>query len=255
MATRALTEVMTSSPVHRRILIATLGPGSLEGLASALVGAGHSVTVLADSSAHDQEAASAVQHFTWNPATRASAQQSVDAAVAASGEPDLLVLRVLPDAASLGREVVQTDDVQWRAICGSTMLQLMHLLQCLAAPLQRQHAAIVFVGPSLSLVGAAGLAGLVALLESQRGLVKSLARQWGKHGVTVNWLALDARELWPDFDRFRLPARTEAVPVALGRRPDAASDLGGVVDFLGGNAGRVVTGATIALDGGEWMVP
>jgi 3-oxoacyl-[acyl-carrier protein] reductase len=255
MATRAPKKAMKPPLVHRRILIATLGPGSLEGLASALGAAGHSVTVLADSPVHDQSAPLTFQHFSWNPATRASTQQSVDAAVAASGEPDLLVVRVLPDAASLGREVVQTDDDQWRASCGTTMLQAMHLLQCLAVPLQRQHAAIVFVGPSLSLVGAAGLAGLVALLESQRGLAKSLARQWGKHGVTCNWVALDARELWPDFGSFRLPTRTEAVPVALGRRPDAAADLGGVIDFLGGRAGRAVTGATIALDGGEWMVP
>jgi NAD(P)-dependent dehydrogenase (short-subunit alcohol dehydrogenase family) len=128
-------------------------------------------------------------------------------------------------------------------------------LQSLAGPLQRQRAAITFVGPSLSLVGAAGLAGLVAFLESQRGLAKSLARQWGKHGVTCNWVALDARELSPDFGRFRLPTRTEAVPLALGRRPDAAADLGGVLDFLAGSAGRVVTGTTICLDGGEWMVP
>ena len=246
---------MTSSSLHRRILIATLGPGSLDGLAAAMAAAGHSVTVLADSPAHDPAAASAVRHVSWNPATRASTQQSVDAAIAAAGEPHLLVVRVWPGAASLGREVVQHDDVQWRESCGGTMLQTMHLLQCLAAPLQRQCAAIVFVGPSLSLVGAAGLAGLVALLESQRGLAKSLARQWGKHGVTCNWVALDARELWPDFGSFRLPARTEAVPVALGRRPDALSDLAGVLDFLGGSAGRVVTGTTITLDGGVWMVP
>lgn len=246
---------MLSSPVHRRILIATLGPGSLDGLASAMAASGHSVTVLSESSAHDPAAASAVLHVSWNPATRASTQGSVDVAIAAAGEPQLLIVRVLPGAASLGREVVQQDDVQWRETCGGTMLRTMHLLQCLAAPLQRQQAAVVFVGPSLSLVGAAGLAGLVALLESQRGLAKSLARQWGKHGVTCNWVALDARELWPDFASFRLPARTEAVPVALGRRPDALSDLGGVVDFLGGSAGRVVTGATITLDGGEWMVP
>ena len=65
----------------------------------------------------------------------------------------------------------------------------------------------------------------------------------------------DAENFWPDFGSFRLPARTEAVPVALGRRPDALSDLAGVLDFLGGSAGRVVTGTTITLDGGEWMVP
>ena len=113
---------MTSS-VQRRIMIATLGPGSLGGLASAMATAGHSVTVLADSPAHDQVAAPAIQRFSWNPVTRASTQHDVGAAIAAAGEPHLLVVRVLPAAASWGREVVQHDDVQWRESCGGTMLQ------------------------------------------------------------------------------------------------------------------------------------
>ena len=51
------------------------------------------------------------------------------------------------------------------------------------------------------------------------------------------------------------PALIEAVPVALGRRPDAGGDLAGVLEFLACPAGRNVTGATLCLDGGEWLTP
>jgi hypothetical protein len=47
----------------------------------------------------------------------------------------------------------------------------------------------------------------------------------------------------------------EAIPVPLGRRPNASEDLAGVVEFFTGSAGRALTGMTITLDGGEWMLP
>ena len=43
--------------------------------------------------------------------------------------------------------------------------------------------------------------------------------------------------------------------VALGRPLNLASEIAPVLEFLGGAAGRVMTGATLMLDGGEWMVP
>jgi hypothetical protein len=43
--------------------------------------------------------------------------------------------------------------------------------------------------------------------------------------------------------------------VALGRGPALDDGVAGVVDFLGGPAGRALTGATLVADGGEWMVP
>jgi NAD(P)-dependent dehydrogenase (short-subunit alcohol dehydrogenase family) len=246
---------MTSTSTQRRVLIATLGAGSLSGLAKSLAATGASVTQLSDSPQRREQGSTAVRHVAWDPSSRASTEQNVSAAIAAAGAPDLLVVHTLPHASLTGGEAIEHDDAQWRKACGTAMLQTIHLLQSLAVPLKSQHAAIVFVGPSLSLVGCAGLAGLVTLCESQRGLVKSLARQWGKHGVTCNWVALEARELWAGLGQFKLPVRMEAIPVALGRRPDTVRDLAGVVDYLAGDAGHAMTGTTLCLDGGEWMVP
>jgi 3-oxoacyl-[acyl-carrier protein] reductase len=247
----------------RRVLLATLGIDSLDALAVALAAQGEQVAVLAEAAEPTSPEETlrippgigTVRRFQWQCATREATQQSVEVLLAQAGEPTQVVVHALPSAALAGGAVVEHDDAGWHAACGAAMLQSLHLLQVLAPALKTRRASIVFVGASLSLVGAERLAGLVTLLESQRGLMKSLARQWGRHGVTCNWVALEARELWPGFADFKLPMRLEATPVALGRRPNAGPDLAGVLDYLASPAGRAVTGSTLCLDCGEWMVP
>ena len=245
----------------RRVLLATLGHGSLDRLAAALARQGAEVSVLTQGTSPGSDphpvmhGSSALRATSWDATSRATTQRSVNTLLQQSGEPTQLVVLALPAAAVVGSTVAEHDTPDWRAACGAATLQTIHLLQTLAPALKAQRASIVFVGASLGLVGSERLAGLVSLLESQRGLMKSLARQWGKHGVTSNWVALEARELWPGFADFKLPMRLEAIPVALGRRPDAGADLAGALDFLASPAGRVVTGTTWCLDGGEWMTP
>ena len=49
--------------------------------------------------------------------------------------------------------------------------------------------------------------------------------------------------------------RESAVSVALGRAPDPRTEIAPTLAFLASKAGRAMTGATLMLDGGEWMVP
>ena len=259
-----MTAPAAPSPLDtRRVLLATLGVNSLDALAVSLAEQGSRVAVLAQGTepASPGDAAGSppgsgdVRKFHWECETREETQRSVDVLLAQAGEPTQLVLLVLPSAALSGSALVEQGDADWREACGAPVLQTIHLLQGLAPALKARCASIVFIGASLGLLGAERLTGLVALWESQRGLMKSLARQWGKHGVTCNWVALEARELWRGFANFELPRRLEMIPVALCRRPNAGTDLAGVVDYLASPAGRAVTGATLCLDGGEWMVP
>lgn len=249
------------SSARRHVLLATLGEARFDALASVLRGQGADVSVLSPldrplgKGAALEPQMPQVHEVRWDASSRETTLRSVQDLLRASGAPSQLVVHALPAAALAGLPVADQDEHTWHAACGAVALQVMHLLQALAPELIAQRASIVFVGPSLALVGAERLAALVTLLESLRGLMKSLARQWGAQGVTCNWIALEARELWPGFSGFKLPCRLEALPVALGRRPDAGADLAGVLEFLAGTAGRNVTGATLCLDGGEWLTP
>ena len=111
------------------------------------------------------------------------------------------------------------------------------------------------LAPSLSLVGCRELVALSTALEGQRGLMKSVARQWGGTGVTLNWIAAAPRALNAVFDAAPLASKPDAVTVALGRAIDPCKEITPILGFLASEAGRTITGATLTLDGGEWMVP
>ena len=181
----------------------------------------------------------------------AQAQQQV-------GPPMQVVVSAIPRLALNAQDICTLSEAHWRAACGAAMKSLLSALQAAYTAFTQTAArggSVVVVGPSLSLAGAGRLVALSTAIEGQRGLVKSTARQWGQRGITVNWIAAAPRALSPLFDELPLPVKPDAVMVALGRPLDLASEIAPVMEFLGSAAGRVMTGATLVLDGGEWMVP
>lgn len=178
----------------------------------------------------------------------------IDAVIAASGVPELVVLNVVPTAAMRVASIDVTTEDDWRGASMEGLRTTVRILQALGPHLKPRGGAIVFVAPSSSLVGTRDMIGLTTLLEGQRGLVKSVARQWGASGVTLNWIAAAPRALAP-FEGVRLAAKPDAVSVALGRAPDPRTEIAPTLVFLASKAGRAMTGATLMLDGGEWMVP
>ncbi len=90
---------------------------------------------------------------------------------------------------------------------------------------------------------------------AQRAMAKSLAREWGPFGITVNCIApvAETPAIASAFDqvpelRSSIEARTP-----LGRIGDPESDIGGVVAFLLGPDAAYVTGQTIVCDGGSFL--
>lgn len=89
---------------------------------------------------------------------------------------------------------------------------------------------------------------------AQRALAKSLAREWGPDGITVNCIApvaetpslTTAFEHNPDL-RTRLVGRTP-----LGRVGDPEHDTGALAVFLASDAAAYITGQTIVCDGGSF---
>ena len=236
----------TSVTPHRSLdgelaLVVELGLPLLSGIVEGLEDAGAEVVALSD-------------------ARLAGPQDEVDAVLAAALGPDrapaLVVLSLLGEATTALRPLSDTDLDAWRAGASDPIRVAMRVLTALGRRMKPAgRGTILFLAPSLSLVGGAGMVALSTALEGQRGLMKSIARQWGSSGVTVNWAAAAPRALSAHFDAADLAAKGDAVPVALGRRPDARAEIAALASWLAGPAGRGVTGATLMVDGGEWMVP
>jgi NAD(P)-dependent dehydrogenase (short-subunit alcohol dehydrogenase family) len=89
---------------------------------------------------------------------------------------------------------------------------------------------------------------------AQRGLVKSLAREWGPAGVRVNCLAplalTPALERAIALDDTLLPRISALVP--LGRFGDPVNDIGPAAAFLCSDEARYVTGQTLIVSGGRY---
>jgi len=188
-------------------------------------------------------------------ASRAALEQAFATARELAGDASQVVLSALPHAALQAQDIVSSSDDTWHAACGAAMKSVLYGLQASHARMARRGGSVVVVGPTLSLAGAPQLVALSTAVEGQRGLVKSTARQWGTLGMRVNWVAVAPRALAPLFDGLSLPVKADAVPVAMGRAPDLGREIVPVIEFLGSAAGRVMTGATLVLDGGEWMLP
>ena len=85
------------------------------------------------------------------------------------------------------------------------------------------------------------------------GFTRSLARELAPHGVTVNAVcpgAVDTRVL----ERMSEEAVAElksAIPMRRLARPE---EIGRVVLFLAGPDSDYITGQSIVVDGGQWML-
>ncbi len=111
---------------------------------------------------------------------------------------------------------------------------------------------ISIVGDS-SRVGESGLALVAAARAGTIALMKSLAREWGRSGVTANSIALGLIETahdkaWVDENRDKL-VKAYAI-----RRLGLPSDVAPLVALLASDAGSWITGQAISVNGGYSMV-
>jgi len=111
---------------------------------------------------------------------------------------------------------------------------------------------IIFIG---SVVGLLGSPGQMVYASTKAGLIgaaRSLAREVGSRGVTVNVVApgyVDT-DMTNDLDEARKDMITSSTPLG---RTASPSEIAGVVRFLASDDASYITGAVIPVDGGLGM--
>jgi NAD(P)-dependent dehydrogenase (short-subunit alcohol dehydrogenase family) len=110
---------------------------------------------------------------------------------------------------------------------------------------------LINISSQMGHVGGVDRAVYCATKHALEGMTKSMAIEWGAHGIRVNTLC-------PTFIRTPLAAQTLAIPerrawiekmIKLGRVGEV-EDLMGPVVFLASDASALMTGTSLLIDGG-----
>ena len=179
-----------------------------------------------------------------------SVTEFLKAAMDEYGAPDILV-----NNAGITRDtlLMMMKDDQWEEIINTNLTSIYRMCKAVIRPMMKKRSGrIINIS---SVVGATGNAGQTNYAAAKAGLVgfsKSLAREIGSRGVTVNTVApgfIDTdmtRELSED-QRQTLASQ---IPLA---RLGSAEEVAAAVVFLASPLAGYVTGETIHVNGGMYM--
>ena len=127
--------------------------------------------------------------------------------------------------------------------------------EALPALIETRGTLVLMTSPA-AIDGTATLPVYSAVKGAQRTLVKSLAREWGPHGVRVNAISpsavTPALAAYLEREPHMRPHMVERA--ALRRMGDAEQDIGRALNFLIGPGSRFVTGQTLIVSGGAMML-
>ena len=170
------------------------------------------------------------------------------------GAPDILVNNVGQSARERGSRFVDSGEDVWRFVLEVSLLSAMRLSR-LVVPimLARGSGRILNMTSDAAHVGDTGLVDYATAKMGLVGFTRSLARELAPHGITVNAVGpgavrTRAQATMPPEVTERIRAAT---PVGFIAEP---GDVAGLVAYLASAEARFITGQTILIDGGRWMI-
>ena len=185
--------------------------------------------------------------------SREEADAALDAAIAEHGPIDVVVHAVVELESLVPTPFLDLDEQVWERVAEDPISATLFSLQAAYARMRGRGGRIFVLTSSVSMEGSAGLTGYATAAEGQRSLVKAAGRTWGAQGVTMNCVAIPVSMLAAGGAGH--PTHRPGLPPPVLAPPDARRDVAGVIAALAGEEGAVMTGITMAVDGGVWMTP
>ena len=177
-------------------------------------------------------------------------------AVLAAIEAKYGAVTILVNNAGVTRDnlLLRMKDEEWDAIMATNLKPAWRLAKaCLRGMMKARRGRIIQIGSVVGSSGNPGQANYAAAKAALLGFTKSLAQEVGSRNITVNCVApgfidTDMTKALPDAARETLLSR---IPLGRLGTPD---DIAHAVSYLAGPGGAYVTGATLHINGGMYMV-
>jgi 3-oxoacyl-[acyl-carrier protein] reductase len=184
-----------------------------------------------------------------------SEQASIDALMGALsdefGNPSILV-----NNAGITRDnlLMRMKEEEWEAIINTNLSSVFRLSKAvLRGMMKARKGRVINISSVVGAMGNAGQTNYAAAKAGIHGFTRSMAREVGSRGITVNSVApgfieTDMTKQLPDAQRKQLE---ENIPLQHLGQPE---DVANAVLFLAGESGRYITGETLHVNGGMYMV-
>ena len=180
--------------------------------------------------------------------------ESVQAAIkdvqANEGSPTILV-----NNAGITRDnlLMRMKQDEWDDVVATNLTGLFRMSKaCLRGMMKAKKGRIINIASVIAVMGNAGQSNYAATKSGMVGFSKSLAREIGSRGITVNVVApgfIDT-DMTKDLPEEQRDAMLSQVPLG---RLGAGDDIANAVLFLASGGGAYITGETLHVNGGMVM--
>jgi 2,4-dienoyl-CoA reductase [(3E)-enoyl-CoA-producing], peroxisomal len=183
----------------------------------------------------------------------AQVQALIQVALDTFGRIDVLVNNAAGSFLSAARKLTHKG---WHSVVDTTLNGTFYCSQAVGRQMIEQGGGkIINITATLHFKGSPGLVAPTAAKAGVEALTKTLALEWAKFNILVNAIAPGPiytpgsdSNLWSNTTFHDMVKRG----VPLGRF-GTAEDIANMAIFLASPAGDYITGATMVVDGGEWL--
>jgi 3-oxoacyl-[acyl-carrier protein] reductase len=184
-------------------------------------------------------------------ADRGASTTLVKEIAAAEGAVTLLI-----NNAGITRDnlLMRMKDAEWDDLIATNLTGLYHLSKsCLRGMMKAQSGRIINIGSVVGVMGNGGQANYAAAKAGVIGFSKSLAREVGSRSITVNVIApgFIQTDMTDSLGEAQREALIQQVPL---NRLGCTDDISSAVLFLASSAGAYITGETLHVNGGMYMI-
>lgn len=174
----------------------------------------------------------------------------VKAVVEAMGAPTILV-----NNAGITRDqiLMRMKDDDWGAVMDTNLRSVFRLSKaCLRGMMKARNGRIISIASVVGSMGNAGQSNYAAAKAGMMGFSRSLAREIGSRGITVNVVApgfIDT-DMTRALDDKQREALVTDIPL---KRLGEPEDIAAAVLYLASSQGAYITGQTLHVNGGMFM--